>query len=371
MDVSKVPDAVPKREPRAAYGNNNYTALGVRYTPMPDAKGYRERGVASWYGKKFHGRPTSSREPYDMYAMTAAHKTLPLPAYVRVRNLQNDRVVIVRVNDRGPFLHDRVIDLSYAAAYKLGIVGTGTGLVEVEAVEPEESTLVMVAGQPATPPPRHPGLEIISTAAADTRPPPPKLYLQVGAFTRSENAEACAAASSRLPSNPVFVQPPAPRAKGDFLPRRSCFEGRRRATTMDSLLRVAQPPPPKKLSPRCSTACIGPLTGVEEGDRLGEQLRALGHSSTHTSWNEKETRVEGRATRERRKSAYNANRDRRPFNFLARPRLRAGRRSVAGVQRPGVAADGLRQRPGVGRAQRRQDTGAGEPHQAHGRLSRV
>ena len=243
MDVSKVPDAVPKREPRAAYGNNTYTALGTRYTPMPDAKGYRERGVASWYGKKFHGRPTSSREPYDMYAMTAAHKTLPLPAYVRVRNLQNSRVVIVRVNDRGPFLHDRVIDLSYAAAYKLGIVGTGTGLVEVEAVEPEETAPVAVTTQPAIPPPRHPGLEIVSTAAADARPPPPKLYLQVGAFTRAENAESLRARLAQTVSQPVLVQSPGP--------------------SPTPLYRVR----------------IGPLTGVEEGDRLGEQLRALGHAN--------------------------------------------------------------------------------------------
>ncbi|MBI3574400.1 MAG: septal ring lytic transglycosylase RlpA family protein [Gammaproteobacteria bacterium] len=243
-DVSKVPDAVPQREPRAAYGNNNYTALGVRYTPMPDAKGYRERGVASWYGKKFHGHPTSSREPYDMYAMTAAHKTLPLPSYVRVHNLQNGRAVIVRVNDRGPFLHDRVIDLSYAAAYKLGIVGTGTGLVEVEAVEPEETTPVAVTTQPATLPPRHPGLEIVSTAAADASPPPPKLYLQIGAFTRSENAENLRARLEQAAFKPVFVQPPA------------------NATA--PLYRVR----------------IGPLTGVEEGDRLGEQLRALGHADT-------------------------------------------------------------------------------------------
>ena len=244
VDVSRVPDATPKREPRAAYGNNNYTALGVRYTPMPDAKGYRERGVASWYGKKFHGRPTSSREPYDMYAMTAAHKTLPLPSYVRVRNLQNGRAVIVRVNDRGPFLHDRVIDLSYAAAWKLGIVGTGTGLVEVETVEPGETAPVTATTQPATPPPRHPGLEIIPTAAADGRPPPPKLYLQIGAFTRSENAESLRARLAQSVSQPIFVQSPTSSAA--------------------SLYRVR----------------IGPLANVEEGDRLGEQLRALGHAST-------------------------------------------------------------------------------------------
>ncbi len=245
VDVARVPDAVPKREPRAAYGNNDYTALGVRYAPMPDAKGYRERGVASWYGKKFHGRPTSSREPYDMYAMTAAHKTLPLPAYVRVRNLQNGRVAIVRVNDRGPFLHDRLIDLSYAAAYKLGIVGTGTGLVEIEAVEPEETAPVRVAGQPATSPPRQPGLEIVATAAAGTRPPPPKLYLQVGAFTRAENAESLRRRLEQTAFKPVFVQPPA-------------------ANAAAPLYRVR----------------IGPLTGVEESDRLGEQLRALGHAGT-------------------------------------------------------------------------------------------
>ena len=245
VDVSKMPDAVPRREPRAAYGNNSYTALGVRYIPMPDAKGYRERGVASWYGKKFHGRPTSSREPYDMYAMTAAHKTLPLPSYVRVRNLQNGRAVVVRVNDRGPFLHDRVIDLSYAAAYKLGIVGTGTGLVEVEAVEPGETAPVTALTQPAAPPPRHSGLEIIPTATADVRPPPPKIFLQVGAFTRAENAESLRTRLAQTAPKPIFVQPPGP--------------------SPATLYRVR----------------IGPLTSVEEGDRLAEQLRDLGHANAH------------------------------------------------------------------------------------------
>jgi rare lipoprotein A len=152
--------------------------------------------------------------------------------------------VIVRVNDRGPFLHDRVIDLSYAAAWKLGIVGTGTGLVEVETVEPGETAPVTATTQPATPPPRHLGLEIIPTAAADGRPPPPKLYLQIGAFTRSENAESLRARLARSVSQPIFVQSPTSSAA--------------------SLYRVR----------------IGPLANVEEGDRLGEQLRALGHAST-------------------------------------------------------------------------------------------
>ena len=245
VDVSKIPDAIPKHEPRAATGNKVYTALGVRYTPMADARGYRERGVASWYGKKFHGRATSSREPYDMYAMTAAHKTLPLPSYVRVRNLQNGRAVVVRVNDRGPFLHDRVIDLSYAAAHKLGIVGTGTGLVEVEIMEPGETTPTTALTQPATPPPRHPEIEMIPTATADARPPPPKIFLQVGAFTRAENAESLRTRLVQTIPKPVFVQPPA--------------------HTATPLYRVR----------------IGPLASVEEGDRLGEQLRELGHTRAH------------------------------------------------------------------------------------------
>ena len=129
------PDAVPVPEPRSKYGNGPvYEVFGERYTVLDSGSGYRERGVASWYGKKFHGRLTSNREPYDMYAMTAAHKTLPLPTFVRVRNLENDRTVVVRVNDRGPFVHNRIIDLSYAAALKLDMVQDGTSLVEVTAI---------------------------------------------------------------------------------------------------------------------------------------------------------------------------------------------------------------------------------------------
>jgi rare lipoprotein A len=115
------PDAVPRKEPRSRYGNPaTYDVFGVRYEVMQTSYGYKERGVASWYGKKFHGRMTSSQEPYNMYAMTAAHKTLPLPTYVRVRNLKNNRSIVVRVNDRGPFVDNRIIDLSYSAATKTG-----------------------------------------------------------------------------------------------------------------------------------------------------------------------------------------------------------------------------------------------------------
>ncbi|MGB5098829.1 MAG: septal ring lytic transglycosylase RlpA family protein, partial [Porticoccaceae bacterium] len=131
------PDVTPRSEAITGAGNKNpYTVLGKTYHLLPTAAGYREKGVASWYGTKFHGRATSNGEPYDMFAMTAAHKTLPIPAYVRVTNLENGRSAIVRVNDRGPFHDDRIIDLSYAAAKKLGVFDQGTARVEVVAIDP-------------------------------------------------------------------------------------------------------------------------------------------------------------------------------------------------------------------------------------------
>jgi rare lipoprotein A len=169
VDVSRIPEPVPRAEPRAQYGNHSpYTVLGRSYRVLDSAEGYRERGVASWYGTKFHGKLTSTREPYDMYAFTAAHKTLPLPTYVRVTNLGNGEQLIVRVNDRGPFHDGRIIDLSYAAAIRLGIAATGTGLVEVEAIDPE-----------------HP------QAGASPRPQtatPHPLYVQAGSFASRDNA---------------------------------------------------------------------------------------------------------------------------------------------------------------------------------------
>lgn len=137
FDASIVPDAVVKPEPYSKYGNPpSYEVNGKRYYTSKTSAGYIERGLASWYGTKFHGKRTSSGEAYDMYAMTAAHKTLPLPTYAEVTNLSNNKKVIVRINDRGPFHGDRIIDLSYTAALKLGIVGTGTGRVEVRALDP-------------------------------------------------------------------------------------------------------------------------------------------------------------------------------------------------------------------------------------------
>ncbi|HUS23586.1 MAG TPA: septal ring lytic transglycosylase RlpA family protein [Candidatus Binatia bacterium] len=141
-DFLDVPDAVPRAEPVSRYGNPaQYDIEGRTYYVLRSAAGYRERGVASWYGTKFHGKRTSSGETYDMFGMTAAHKTLPVPTYVRVTNLANGRQVVVKVNDRGPFRRDRILDLSYAAAGKLDLLDHGSGPVEVEAITP---------GQPST-----------------------------------------------------------------------------------------------------------------------------------------------------------------------------------------------------------------------------
>jgi rare lipoprotein A len=135
-NLAAVPDAVPRSEPLHKYANRPYEVFGKKYVPLASVQPFTQRGTASWYGKKFHGQKTSSGETYDMYKMTAAHPTLPIPSYVRVTSLSNGRSVVVRVNDRGPFHAGRVIDLSYVAAYKLGYVGAGSAQVQIEAVVP-------------------------------------------------------------------------------------------------------------------------------------------------------------------------------------------------------------------------------------------
>jgi len=134
-NIDSIPDAEPHAEPLLARANRPYTALGTSYTPMTGYVPYKQTGIASWYGKRYHGQKTSSGEIYDMYTMTGAHTTLPIPSYARVTNPENGRSVIVRINDRGPFHSDRLIDLSYAAAYKLRLLEKGSGLVEVEAID--------------------------------------------------------------------------------------------------------------------------------------------------------------------------------------------------------------------------------------------
>lgn len=201
IDFSKIPDAVPKVEPLSKYGNPpSYLVDDIRYYPMESSAGYQERGIASWYGTKFHGKKTSSGDPYDMYSMTAAHKTLPLPTYARVTNLRNGRSIVIRINDRGPFVANRVIDLSYVAAGKLGILENGTGLVDVTAIDPLRPTdlpPVQYAATDSASPARTPSptpvapeaRPIAPAAAAPTQSSGPTLYLQVGAFASRQNAE--------------------------------------------------------------------------------------------------------------------------------------------------------------------------------------
>jgi rare lipoprotein A len=202
-DISALPEPVPKNEPLSHYGNRTpYTVLGETYNVLPTAKGYVERGIASWYGTKFHGRATSNFEAYDMYQFTGAHKTLPLPSYVRVTNLDNGRSVIVRINDRGPFHEDRLIDLSYAAAVKLGVNIHGTAPVEVRAIDPDtmdagRPTDAVVSTQPAgsvATTATHADASIVLQPVPASSPAANAAtaqtgYLQVGSFGERGNAE--------------------------------------------------------------------------------------------------------------------------------------------------------------------------------------
>lgn len=188
VDISKLSEPVPTVEPRSRYGNKSpYTVRGKTYHVLPTAKGYEERGMASWYGNKFHGYMTSDFEKYDMYKFSAASKTLPLPSWVRVTNLKNGKSVIVRVNDRGPFVANRIIDLSYAAAVRIGIWPHGTGLVEVRAIDPA-----------------HPR-ELSPPAAVPVAAGRTHIWLQVGAFGDRANAARVVARLRRAGLGPVEV----------------------------------------------------------------------------------------------------------------------------------------------------------------------
>lgn len=215
IDPSQIREVIPMIEPRTLAGNKSpYTVNGLTYRVMPSEEGYRERGFASWYGEKFHGHKTSNGEIYDMYQISAAHKTMPIPGFLRVTNLENERSIIVRVNDRGPFHSDRVIDLSYAAAYMLGFDNKGTAMVEVEAIVP---TLAGPGTRPAG--------GAVATAAARTAAAPVRAaivegssgssapsgntqeqYLQVGAFSDLRAAEQLSAKLRDLTSRPVFIR---------------------------------------------------------------------------------------------------------------------------------------------------------------------
>lgn len=243
IDLSSIPPAVPHAEPLSEYGNpRNYSVFGETYYTMGEAKAedFVQTGKASWYGRQFHGQRTSSGETYNMFRMTAAHKTLPLPSYVRVTNLRNGRQVIVRVNDRGPFHGNRIIDLSYVAALKLDIVDTGTAPVRIETVTAED--VDPVANDDDAP------RANAVTARTTAKPTVQKtaatgvttLYLQVGAFAQRSNARQIAARLHRLgigkvsttagPGNGtilyrVHVGPFASRARRQAVRRRLSLQG--------------------------------------------------------------------------------------------------------------------------------------------------
>ncbi|MGD9593079.1 MAG: septal ring lytic transglycosylase RlpA family protein [Candidatus Berkiella sp.] len=223
IDVTHIPNATPKIEPQSRYGNPyKYEVFGKHYYTLPHSKGYAAEGTASWYGRKFHGQRTSSGEQYDMYGMTAAHRSLPLPTYAKIENLKNGKEVIVKINDRGPFVHDRLIDLSYAAAKKLGIHASGTGKVRITAIDPvtwhkqqkantrlaknshaktnKKATQLAQAGKSAA----------NATKTASTTKAKPKakatqvakankqIYVQLGAFEKKNNAEKLANKATTL-----------------------------------------------------------------------------------------------------------------------------------------------------------------------------
>lgn len=253
LDVTTIEEPEPKNEPPSRYGNRSpYNVLGRTYQVLPTSRGYVERGISSWYGNKFHGYMTSSFEPYDMYKFTAAHKSLPLPSWARVTNLENGKSVIVRVNDRGPFHDNRLIDLSYAAAVKIGVWPKGTGLVEVRAltpgeVEPDVRAAATVAKTPPRPLPKTTPVDARvstpapATAVADANATAqPRIYLQVGAFGEQANADRAAqrVSAARL---------------GEVRVIEASVNGR-------SVRRVR----------------LGPLRDVEEADRLSQELRRLG-----------------------------------------------------------------------------------------------
>ncbi|CAE6717457.1 septal ring lytic transglycosylase RlpA family protein [Candidatus Nitrotoga fabula] len=262
-NLDSIPDAVPRVEPLHRFANSPYSALGKTYTPLTSPGGYKERGIASWYGKKFHGKRTASGEIYDMYSMSAAHPVLPVPSYARVTNLANKKSVVVRINDRGPFMHDRIIDLSYAAAHKLGIVNNGSAevVVEVEglvaenkALPPEDTESVVITPLKST---------MDSVVVAPIKPPP-AFSAPVAAAKKTSPALVPSALGGELASGNVYLQLGAFRSQQSaesFLSRMNIeFEGSGKRVELyqkdDDMIRIH----------------VGPYLSQEEARATAERL---------------------------------------------------------------------------------------------------
>ena len=188
-NMDAIPDAIPKVEPFNVRANQPYIALDNKYTPMTSFYPYKEKGIASWYGKRYHGKKTSVGEFYDMYSMSGAHTTLPIPCYVRVTNTENGKSVIVRINDRGPFKKDRVIDLSFAAAYKLRLSDKGSGPVEVELIDPRQFSALKKTSDAITEKIKEKEVVSVQTKSVDILEPSDSIFIQAGAFKNEKNAD--------------------------------------------------------------------------------------------------------------------------------------------------------------------------------------
>ncbi|AFL75674.1 septal ring lytic transglycosylase RlpA family protein [Thiocystis violascens] len=279
--IARIPDAVPRVEPLSKSGNpESYVVFGKRYRTQRSSRGYVERGLASWYGKPFHGRKTSSGETYDMHAMSAAHKTLPLPTYARVTNVENGRSIVIRINDRGPFHGPRLIDLSHTAAVKLGVVKTGTAMVEVRAIDPKR-------------PQSDPGPFLVSSGKANTR-------TAARAVARADPPARPARASTRMAGG-NSTSPPVP-AFGDAPRPVATVASRAQPASPDATLylQIGAFGDPRNaerlrerlkgqlgsdsiriLTPETGGAAlykvrVGPLASARDADRLTRQLVALG-----------------------------------------------------------------------------------------------
>ncbi|MBK1724217.1 hypothetical protein CKO23_18545 [Thiocystis violacea] len=292
-EIARVPDAVPKVEPLSRSGNpDSYVVFGKRYYPKKDSHGHVERGFASWYGEPFHGRKTSSGEIYDMHAMTAAHKTLPLPTYARVTNVENGRSVVVRINDRGPFHGPRVIDLSYTAAVKLGVVKKGTAKVEIKAIDPRRDnadTGPFLASQEASRPAR--AKTASAASAADERRRSPRTQAKTTleqpptvAHTPSRPRTARALASSERPWTPSQGGRTGYLQVGAFGDQRNAERLRERLASQLSTSGV-EILEPGQSGQALYKVRVGPLASEQDAQRISKQLTGLGVGNPRLIWN--------------------------------------------------------------------------------------
>ncbi len=283
VDVSNVANAIPRVEPHSRYGNPaSYVVFGQRYYVKKSSLNHIERGVASWYGTKFHGRRTSSGEPYDMLAMTAAHKSLPLPTYAEVTNLENGRKIIVKINDRGPFKKNRIIDLSYAAAIKLGIAKAGTGLVEVRTIDPSTSgrgTSEQSTTDQSPPTPKPVAIKHSAPPAPLNTPIPLAIATQTPAVTANNSTAPQADKLKRIPAGQAV----------DIYLQVGAFGGRMNAENLKIRIRDIETLPVSKINVtqgiKANSAIfrvrIGPLNNVPEADQLIKRLAQLGIENPH------------------------------------------------------------------------------------------